>query len=44
MEHAKGHIKCAVCETIYGVRVGEMSAGTMTWRTKNMALPGFEGH
>lgn len=45
LEHSKGHhIKCAVCETIYGKRIGEMPPGTMTWRTTNHNLPGYEGN
>jgi deltex-like protein len=35
-------IKCAVCETTYGVRIGQMPDGEMKWRTTNVSCPGFE--
>jgi deltex-like protein len=37
-------LKCAVCETAYGVRTGEMPNGKMQWRLVTTSLPGFEGH
>ena len=36
-------ITCAVCETIYGIRVGSMPDGQMTWRLVNSACQGYEG-
>lgn len=35
-------IKCAVCETTYGVRIGPMPDGTMSWRTIKYQCPGHE--
>lgn len=36
-----GFIKCGVCETTYGKRMGEMPDGTMTWRLEQYSLDGY---
>ncbi len=35
------YIKCAICETTYGERIGDMPDGIMKWRTSNIQLEGF---
>ena len=36
-----GFIKCGVCETTYGKRIGEMPDGVMTWKLERQSLDGY---
>ena len=43
--NAKGDfIKCAVCETTYGIRVGEMPDGVLSWKLTTEACQGYESY